>query len=209
MVRSHCSVWSRSRLTFIQYNSSITKDYNAKNYAFKSVIFSLKHSWLLSDEFDKTAFSGALQSIRRGDAGRVRVDWHCLSHLLVEFYSATMKYQLPFNVGLLTQVHFIYHRGNIANRIIFIKIGSRIIWNILIDYFNIRSSIANISNVSNGSFYLLNKNNTYWDFICVCHYTRSIQSYLKPGRRYTSSIFPIYLRNENTMFSINCLSWQP
>ena len=76
------------------YNLSITKIFSAKNSAFKSDIYSLKSSWTMSDEFDKTAFLHVLQSIPR-----VHADRHCLPYPLAEFYC--LKYELPLNVGLL------------------------------------------------------------------------------------------------------------
>ena len=83
---------------------------------------------------------------------------------LIPLLSFTIYYNkvgIAFQRWIFDNYIFIYHRGNIADNIIFIKIGSKIFSNISIDCFNIRSSIANLSSISNRSFHMLHKNVTY------------------------------------------------
>lgn len=80
--------------------------------------------------------------------------------ILIPLLSFTICYNevwVTFQRWIVGDYVFVYHRGNTADNVIFIKTGSKIFWNILIDCFNIRPSIANFSNVPNNSFYLLNK----------------------------------------------------
>ena len=102
LVWSHWSVQTWSKVTFMLYNLSITKNFSAKNSAFKSDIFLLKSSRAMSDKFDKATFLHALQSIPRGVYWKSSC-WLSLLTLSTRWVllSATIKYELPLNVGLL------------------------------------------------------------------------------------------------------------
>ena len=78
-------------------------------------------------------------------AGRVCPDCHCLPHPpSLSFTICCNKVWIAFQYWIVDNWFFISHRGNIADNIIFIKIWSKMFWNILIDF-------------SNSSFNLFNK----------------------------------------------------